>query len=221
MNKIKNFINPKIIICCTLILVVLLFLLTGFKNNKPEIIEEVSNLEEVKEDIKEVKKIKVEIKGAVNSPGVYEIDENSRVIDVINISGGFTEDANIDLINLSKKLEDEMVIIIYTNYEIMTYKESKVKTEYVYIEVDSCPDKVNNACIKEYTNESNSEINGLINLNIASLEELTSLTGVGESKAKAIIEYRNNSKFKSIEEIKNISGIGESLFEKIKENITV
>lgn len=182
---------------------------------------------EVKEVFKEEKvitKIKVEIKGAINNPGVYELDSNSRVIDVVNMAGGLREDANTDLINLSKKVTDEMVIIIYTNDEIANYEASKVKTEYVYIEVDSCPDKVNNACIKDYQEESDSNSvsnNGLININTANIEELTNLPGIGEAKAKTIIEYRNKEKFNKIEDIQNISGIGTSLFEKIKDYITV
>lgn len=169
-------------------------------------------------------KIKIEIKGAINNPGVYELDQNSRVIDAIDASGGLREDANTSLINLSKKLSDEMVIIIYTNEEIENYETSKIKTEYVYIEVESCPDKINDACIKEYqgeNNEQNEQNNGLINLNTASLDELTSLPGIGEAKAESIIEYRNKQSFNSIEDIQHISGIGISLFEKIKDHITV
>lgn len=170
-------------------------------------------------------KIKVEVKGAVNNPGVYELELDNRVIDAINSAGGLREDANTSVINLSKKLTDEMVIIIYTNDEIANYEASKVKTEYVYIEVDSCPDKVNNACINEYqenkpdSNESTKD--NLVNLNTASITDLTSLPGIGEAKAESIIEYRNKQKFNSIEDVKNISGIGASLFEKIKDHITV
>ena len=64
--------------------------------------------------------------------------------------------------------------------------------------------------------------NELISINKATIEELTTLSGIGESKAKAIIEYRNkNGEFKSIDDIKNVSGIGDSLFEKIKNSITI
>ena len=66
-----------------------------------------------------------------------------------------------------------------------------------------------------------SSISNLVNINTATLEELLSLTGIGESKAKAIIEYRKENKFKSIEDIMKVSGIGQSVFDKIKEDITV
>ena len=200
-----------------------------FQNtSKTKIVKIEKPLIKEKNDVKisNKNKIKVDVKGAVNSPGVYELDDNSRVIDAINISGGLREDADISLINLSKKLKDEMVIIIYTNYEIMEYNESKIKTEYVYVEVDNCPDKINDACINEYAESTNDSTNNnskslLVNINTASINELTKLTGIGESKANSIIEYRTDKKFEKIEDIKNITGIGDSLYEKIKNDITV
>ena len=199
-------------------LLVIITILTTLFFTKTEPVLASNNKTIIPKKEKVTNTIKVEIKGAVNNPGVYELEDSSRVIDAINISGGLREDANTNLINLSKKLKDEMVIIIYTNEEIINYNESKIKTEYVYIEVENCPDKINDACIKEYNDTSQ---NKLVNLNTASLEEITSLPGIGESKAKTIIEYREKQKFNSIEDIQNIKGIGASLFEKIKENITV
>jgi len=155
---------------------------------------------------------------------VYELEENSRVIDALNKAGGVLDTADTSLINLSKKIKDEMTIIIYTKDEIVAYNEGKIKTEYVYIEVNNCPDQVNNACINEYTpstENSNAETKSLININSASIDELQNLSGIGESKATSIIEYRNTTKFNVIEDIKNVKGIGDSLFEKIKDSITI
>ena len=219
MQFIKD--NKKTIIGVSIILISLLIAAITYYFTQIETVSAENNIIET-ENVEEetIKKIKVEIKGAINNPGVYELDDNSRVIDVVNIAGGLTENADTSLINMSKKITDEMVIIIYTREEIENYNNSKIKTEYVYIEVPSCPDKVNGACIEEYEEEQ--ENNNIININTATIEELTKLSGIGESKAKLIIEYREkNGNFKEINELTNVKGIGESLIEKIKDNITI
>ena len=125
-----------------------------------------------------------------------------------------------------------MVIIVYNKYEIEKLKKDLTTTQTVikYIEKEcSCPDTVNDACMKkantkETKNETKEEPSkdNKISINTATQEELQTLPGIGESKAKAIIEYREqNNGFKDIEEIKNISGIGESTFDKFKEYITI
>lgn len=222
LDKIKD--NKIIMGCFILLLMSLIVFTTYYLNNSNKVLAKVTEKVEQK-----TKKIRVDIKGYVNNPGVYELNENSRIIDVINLSGGLREEANTNLINLSKKIKDEMVIIIYSNEEIENYKQSKIKTEYVYeteyvyIEVDSCPDKVNQACISNYEeNNNDSSSTNKININSASVSELTKLSGVGESKAQAIIDYRNNNgKFKDINELSKVTGIGNSIFEKIKDNITI
>ncbi len=114
-----------------------------------------------------------------------------------------------------------MVIIIYTNEQIEVYNKEEIITEFIYIETPcECPDEMNDACIN--SSNTNESTQSKISINIATKEELMTLTGVGESKAEAIIKYRDeNGSFKDITEIKNVSGIGESAFEKIKDNITV
>lgn len=233
MLNITSKYKKTIISCFILVLILLISIITLYFNNTKTVLASP----EEKEIVEEVsKKIRVDIKGAVTNPGVYELDENSRIMEVINMAGGLIEGANTSLINLSKKIVDEMVIIIYTNEEIENYKKSKIKTEYiyeteyVYIEVDSCPDKVNQACINEYkepeqTNteqETESVSNDKININTASADSLTTLSGIGNSKAQAIIDYRNqNGNFKDISELSNVTGIGNSIIEKIKDNITI
>ena len=160
----------------------------------------------------------VDIKGEVASPGVYELIKGSRVIDVINEAQGLTNDANTRYINLSKILEDGDAIVIYSNKEI----EDASKEERIEVTAPCICEDVNSACIENNIKNENSNLNTKVNINTASEEELTSLNGIGESKAKAIIKYRKeNGNFKSIEEITKVSGISESLFAKIKENITV
>lgn len=195
--------------------ILLVFCLLSFNSNHDEIIEE-----EIE------KKLSIDIKGAVKKPGVYELKDGSVVKDVIDISGGLLESANTEYINLSKKIVDEMVIIIYTNEEIHEMTEGNTSVKIVDKEC-ICPKIENNACIdnNKYTNISNGtnqSTSNKISLNNASKEELMTLNGIGESKANAIIEYRNsNGLFKQIEDITNVKGIGNSVYEKIKDRLTL
>ena len=164
----------------------------------------------------------VDIKGEINNPGVYEVEPGKRIIDVINMAGGLTDKADTSILNLSKKVKDEMYIIDYSNDQIKEYKEKLLPSKEIIKKVEEkiiCPDTSNDACAKNNTIKEESNITGKININTASKEELMTLTGIGESKADKIIEYRKNNKFNTIEDIKNISGIGDSIFEKIKDNI--
>lgn len=167
-------------------------------------------------------KIKVEIKGAVNNPGVYELETGKRVEDVIKLSGGLKKDADVSNTNLSKNLIDEMVIIIYTKDEINSMTTGNTTIKYIDKEC-ICPVIENNSCISDVvTNfEIIEEVSDKISLNKATLEELMTLKGIGESKAKSIIEYREKTPFKSIEELLNVKGIGKAMFEKIKANISI
>lgn len=174
--------------------------------------------------------IYVDIKGEVKKPGVYKLIEGSRVNDLINIAGGLSKNANTRFINLSKVLVDGDVIVIYSNSEIKNAK----KTETIVVETPCiCEEIKNDACIvenisiDEKLNDKEDNIikdptNEKININTAIEEELETLSGIGDSKAKAIIQYRNeNGLFKSIEDLVKVSGISEAIFSKIKENITI
>lgn len=201
-----------------IILLIALTLLTAVWTLQDESVEEeiVEEKKIVKEEKKEEKaKIKIDIKGEISAPGVYELTTENNVIDAINMAGGLTEQSDTSNINLSKKLTDEMVIIIYSKDEIKSMNEKEKIT---------CP-PCNNACINESDERGKlktEEVSEIININKASKEELLTLKGIGESKADAIIEYREKEgEFKTIEDIKNVPGIGETLFEKIKENIIV
>lgn len=137
----------------------------------------------------------VDIKGEINNPGVYELTKEKRIKDAIEAAGGLKEDADTSKINLSQKLKDQMMIVIPKIGEQL---------------------KQNSA---EQYNENNKKI---VNINTASKEELMTINGIGETKAKAIISYRENKgEFTKIEDITKVNGIGKSTFEKIKENIEV
>lgn len=229
MEKIKYYIekNKIIIILMFLILLLLFSLLYTFlrPNKKEEIIETMEIKVEEKAEEKVQEQIEVDIKGFVKNPGVYEMNNNDRVIDVIKKAGGLKEGANTEYINLSKKVIDEMIIIIYSNNQVEKFKEEE--KEIIYIEYECvCPDNINDTCInKEDTVNTNGvkedlEDEKLVSINTGTLEELMTLSGIGESKAKAIIEYREkNGEFKKLEDIMNVSGIGESAYSKIKDNI--
>ena len=180
----------------------------------------------VKDENEVLKMLTVDIKGAVLNPGVYEVEEGKRVQDVITLASGLREDADVTLINLSKRVEDEMVIIVYTKDEVLAFKE-KDKDEAVIVPIVTCPmiPIENDACVIEESNNSDSDVENQeskISINTASLEELMTLSGIGESKARGIISYREeNGGFKSIEDILNVSGIGESVFAKIKDYIII
>lgn len=215
LDYVKGHKKNTIIIILVLIIFVISCFLIVKVNEKPKTkIVEKKIIQKV--NVKEKKVIKVDIKGEVKNPGVYEVEKGTRINDVIELSGGLTYRANTDYINLSKKVEDEMVIFIYSDWEISAFKEEeKIKEELPKLE-----DK-NLITSNVDDEESNSTTDKKVNLNTATLEQLMTLTGIGESKAKAIIEYREKNKFKTIEDLKEVSGIGDSIFDKIKENITV
>ena len=183
-----------------------------------------------KDDENTSKTVFVDIKGAVNAPGVYELEEGKRIIDVINLAGGLSDDANTINLNLSKKLTDEMYVVVYTKNEIAEYKKNNGNTNEIICASNECvcPDTNNDACISQggsknsTSNNASDGIDGKVSINTAGLDELMKLSGIGESKANAIISYRQeNGSFKTIEEIKNVSGIGDAVFEKIKDDITI
>lgn len=204
--------KKTIIILCTIIVVlggIIFILYKNNSNSKEEVVDIFKEPEEIKQEESNSKKVIVDIKGMINNPGVYEVDSNLRVNDVIELAGGLKEGADTSNINLAKLVSDEMTIIIYSTEEVL----EKFKQE---VCICNCPYIQNDACINS-NNDSN-----LININTAGIEELTTLTGIGDVKAEAIIKYRSEvGKFKTKEELLNVEGIGEALFEKIKDNITV
>lgn len=223
--------RKQIIIIVTLIVIITALTATALYFYEPKKEKKISSLkvkkttnqgekEKVTSEIPE--KYMVDIKGEVISPGIYELENDSRVIDVINEAGGLTENADTTVINLSKRIEDEMVIIIYSKWQVESWKETKEQEKYLQEQCVSPREgqTKNDACI-EKTEESSSTSPSIININTATKEELMTLTGIGEAKADAIISYREKTPFSKIEDIKNVSGIGDSVYEEIKNHITV
>ena len=115
--------NRVIILIGCLIVVVIIFSFS-FHKSKNVVVAKTSDeiIKESNDNKSDDVKVKVDIKGAIKKPGVYEVDNNKRVIDVINIAGGLNKNANTNYINLSSKVKDEMVIWIYTSKEIEQFK---------------------------------------------------------------------------------------------------
>ncbi|WP_311487567.1 helix-hairpin-helix domain-containing protein [uncultured Helcococcus sp.] len=205
--KIKN--NLDKIVTILLIVIIAIF---GFINrNKIKEFDNTASLkstEEVEtriesfletkaEDEKPVQtKIYVDISGCITNPGVYEMDHETRINDLVEKAGGLCKEADIESINLSQKLEDEMKIHVYKIGE-------------------------NSSKFEETTSRPTKAASNKVNINKADLSELTTLPGIGKSRAEEIISYRNTNRFKSIEDIKNISGIGEKIYEKLKDKISI
>ena len=236
MKLLRKIKYPLTVFIVILILTGIIITKKKLSNKKFELIEEanllvekdnkdVSSTEE-KSDKEPNQKCYVDIKGAIKKPGVYFTNCNSNVNDIIVLAGGLNENANTSVINLAKKITDEMVIIIYTNDEVQN--SNVVDTVIKYVDKEcNCPNIKNDGCInneidKNITNKSDKDDNDIVNINTASLTELQNLSGIGKSKAEAIIKYREqNGNFKNIEELLNVDGIGEKLYEEIKSNITV
>ena len=223
MKIIKNLIYPITIIIVLGIVIGVIYTKKYLNDKAYEniIIEnEIDKEEELEETNEKIVKYNVDIKGAVNKPGVYTVDKNTNVNGVIKLAGGLAKNADTSLINLAKKVTDEMVIIIYTKEEVEN--SNIVKTVIKIVEKECiCPNIENDSCINNEIDDTITNNNKLININTATKEELESITGLGESKANNIIKYREEfGNFNSIEDIKNVTGIGEALYEKIKIYIT-
>ena len=151
---------------------------------------------EEKNDDKQDEKIFVDVKGAVKNPGVFETTKDKRIKDLIDVAGGLLDDADTSTLNLSQKVKDQMVIYVLKHGE-KPKQMSEIGT----------------------TSSSSGDV---ININTANKEQLMKISGVGKTKAEAIIEHREkNGDFKKKEDITKVKGIGKATFEKIKDKIEV
>lgn len=211
IEKIKEY---KIIVICACLGLVLgaFFLLkpssqtpvkeTNLQAEVAAVLKDSSSEKEVnkeeKEESPEQDLITVDVKGAVKSPGIYDLPVGSRVHDVVQKAGGLTEEADSKSLNLAQKVSDEALVYVPTKGEEAASQQATSGTS-----PSTSKDKK-------------------VNLNKASLEELKQVKGLGGKRAQDIIDHREaNGKFKSVDELKKVSGIGAKTIEKLKDYVTV
>ena len=143
----------------------------------------------------------VHVGGCVASPGVVYLDEGSRVADAIEAAGGLTGDASSDSLNLARVLSDGEQVIVASVESVSTSPAPGVEP---------------------VISQNASSSAGKVNINTATASELQQISGIGQSKAQKIVEYREaKGHFSSIDEIVNVSGIGDKTLEAIRDMICV
>lgn len=176
--------------------------------------EKEGNEEDKKENISSETGIFVHIDGYVNNPGVYQLKENERTNALIEKAGGLKNGYSIKNINLAAKLSDGDKVYI------PSIEEEKILGNQNNNNVNTVGKHTNNG--NNLNNNVSITKNNKININTANVSELKQITGIGESTANKIIDYRENvGKFKKIEDIKEVKGIGDSKFESLKNKITI
>ena len=207
IEKIKEY---KIIVICTGLGLLIggFFLLkpaphtpvkeTNLQAEVAAVSKDSSTEKEVKEEPVEQDLITVDVKGAVKSPGIYDLPVGSRVNDAVQKAGGLTEQADSKSLNLAQKVSDEALVYVPSKGEEVAGQQAG----------SGAPSSTN----KEKK----------VNLNKASLEELKQVKGLGGKRAQDIIDHREaNGKFRSVDELKKVSGIGAKTIEKLKDYVTV
>ncbi|MGV6980735.1 helix-hairpin-helix domain-containing protein [Bacillus pumilus] len=187
-------------------IIITFFLLAGNKGStrEPSVLkgdqDKQVTLEDKQEKTdKESSSIFVEVKGAVNKPGVYTFQSDARVEEAIRRAGGFTSKADTIEINQAAKLEDSMMIYVR--------KQGEAEREAQTAGADA---------------PSGNEKSQGVNVNQADAAELQTINGIGPAKAEAIITYREeHGEFQQIEDLRNISGFGEKTIERLKNELTV
>ncbi len=158
--------------------------------------------EEKTESVTSADKIIVYVCGAVENPDVYELDPGARINDALEAAGGFSGDADMNMINLAEPVSDGQRVYFPVQGEDMTGDSQDMNAA---LETDIYGDDTS-----------------LVNINKAGVSELTQLPGIGETRAGQIVEYREtHGKFSSKEDLKNVSGIGDSTYEKLESHIIV
>lgn len=154
-----------------------------------------------------VKHIFVHVVGSVQAPGMVELEAGQRVSDAVQAAGGFSPEADQLSVNLARQVEDGEQIVVGSVQEGTAGSGSAQSSS---------------SSSEQGSESGTSAASGKVNINTATVEQLTTLKGVGEATAQKIIDYRQqNGSFKKIEDLKNVSGIGDKRYAALKDSITV
>lgn len=165
-------------------------------SSSSDLVEETST-----EESEELSQLVVDVKGAVEKPGLYTLEVGSRVNDAVEAAGGLTSQADPKSINLAQKLSDEAVVYVAS------------KDENILVVASSTASSAMSQDEKNTT---------LVNLNTATEADLQTISGIGAKRAADIIVYREaNGGFKSVDDLNNVSGIGDKTMESIRPYVTV
>lgn len=174
------------------------------KNNRSGIVleteETLSSISSMTEISAASRQIKIYICGEVVNPGIYEVEQGTILNDVVLLAGGFTEDAALDHLDLVYVFNDNMS---------------------VYIPSEETLSEGDSVILRNVSASGGTEEQTLVNINTATKEELITLPGVGESTARAIIDYRQDHLFERPEDLMNVSGIGEAKYARLRDHIRV
>ncbi|WP_239254010.1 helix-hairpin-helix domain-containing protein [Listeria ilorinensis] len=203
-EKIKHYWKYGLVLLATILLVISYVLMPQQEElSQPSVssseTEKINNqtVKAEKTDTQISSTLYVDVKGAVQKPGVYQVPKDGRIQDVIQMAGGFSEEADVTAINLATKLQDEMLVVVPKIGEVPSSTNSHI----------------------DPITESES---AKIDLNSATAADLQEVPGIGEAKAAAIISYREEKGlFQSVNDLQNVSGIGEKTAQKLTEYVFV
>lgn len=159
-------------------------------------------------------KLYVHVCGHVNQPGVYELQQDSRVFEAIEAAGGMTATAAFSYLNQAEILEDGQQLYVPSQEEVDSGK--------IVNTAGSADSRSNQVTGVQNVENVSGQDDGKINLNTATKEELMTLNGIGDVRAQAILKYREeHGEFRSIEELMEVEGIKKGTFQKLKDQIKI
>lgn len=210
MFKWRKIITP---IAAIAVLSVVLFFPRGQADSQLTVASGLSPLIEVEEELDVVEEesiisvptalapIIVDVQGAVMHPGVYSLTDGDRLIDAIHAAGGYLPHADSRMLNHAMKLVDEF---------------------YIYVPIEGEEISLSGSVLTTTVKDENQKDVHQVNINLADMQQLMTIPGIGPSKAAAIIQYRDeNGSFTSTDKLMDVSGIGQKTFEKLESFVTV